>query len=143
MEEIGIVKSIDGPVAKVVLSRRNSCCDSCEKTSCDIPEEGIETEAINQAGAKVGQRVKVVMRPYTFVKGAFILYIFPLIALFAGAFFGKVYLSRLFEQTDSELLAAVGSIVAFLVSLLIVKLLSGRMSKNEEYRSIIESIMEG
>jgi sigma-E factor negative regulatory protein RseC len=143
MEEIGIVKSIDGPVAKVVLSRRNSCCDSCEKVSCDIPEEGIETEAINQAGARVGQRVKVVMRPYTFIKGALILYVFPILALFIGAFLGKVHLSRIFEKTDSELLAAIGAIIAFLASLLIVKLLSGRMSKKTEYRSVIESIVEG
>lgn len=143
MEEIGIVKSVDGPLARVVLSRRGSCCDSCEKESCDIPEEGVETEAINKAGAKVGQRVKVVMEPYTFIKGALILYVFPLIALFAGAFLGKIYLSRVFEKTDSELLAAIGAIVAFLASLLIVKLLSGRMSKKTEYRSVIESIVEG
>ena len=60
MEETGIVKSIDGVIAKVLVSRKSSCCESCEKDSCDIPENGIETEAINTAGAKVGQKVKIV-----------------------------------------------------------------------------------
>jgi sigma-E factor negative regulatory protein RseC len=143
MEEIGIVKSVDGAMAKVVLARRSSCCESCEKDVCDIPEEGVETEAINQAGAKVGQRVKVVMKPYTFIKGALVLYLFPVVALFLGAFAGKVYLSRLFEGTDSELLAAAGSLIAFSVSLFFVKIISGRMSKKTEYKSVIESIVEG
>ncbi len=143
MQEIGTVKSIDGHFAKVVLSRRSSCCDSCEKDSCDIPEEGVETEAINQAGAKVGQRVKVVMKPYTFLKGALILYAFPILALFVGAFLGKAYLNRVFEGTDSELLAAIGAIVAFVASLLIVKIISGKMARKTEYKSVIESIVEG
>jgi len=143
MEEIGIVKSVDGMMARVVLARKGSCCESCEKDICEIPEEGVETEAINQAGARVGQKVKVVMKPYTFIKGALLLYLFPVIMLFLGAFAGKVYLSRLFEGTDSELLAAVGSLITFFISLLFVKIISARMSKKTEYRSVIEAIVEG
>ena len=68
MEETGIVKSIDGINARVLVSRKNSYCESCEKDSCDFPENGIETEALNEAGAAVGQKVKVVMKSYTFIR---------------------------------------------------------------------------
>lgn len=142
MEEVGIVKSINGALAKVVVARRSGPCEECVKNVCDLPEEGVETEAINEAGARVGQRVKIVMKPYTFIKGALILYVLPVFALFAGAFIGKVYLTRLFEKTDSELLAVAGAFITFFLSLLVVKFLSGKMSRKTEYKSIIESIVE-
>ena len=49
MQEIGIVKSIDGSTARVMISRAESPCESCTQDTCTIPEKGIETEAINIA----------------------------------------------------------------------------------------------
>ena len=143
MHEMGIVKSIDGATAIVKVSKRTSCCESCEKDICDISEDGNETEAINEAGAKAGQKVKLVMKPYTFVKGAIVIYILPISALIAGAILGKMYLPGYFSGTDPDLLAVFGGFLLFLVSLLLVKLIVSRMEKKTEYKSVIESIMEG
>ncbi|HDH05807.1 MAG TPA: hypothetical protein ENH01_08860 [Nitrospirae bacterium] len=142
MEEVGIVKSIDGVTAKVVVSRKSSCCESCVKDTCDIPEKGVETEAINSANAKVGQKVKVVMKSYTYYKSAMLVYVLPVIALIGGAMLGKIYLPGYFSRTDPDLLAAAGGFFLFFVSLILVKVISGRMNKKTEYKSIIESIME-
>ena len=143
MEEVGIVKSIDGVTAKVVISRKNSCCESCVKDTCDLPENEIETEAINSAGAKVGQKVKIVMKSYTYYKGAMLIYVLPVIALITGSILGKIYLPGYFSQTDSDLLAVLGGFSLFFLSLISVKIISGRMNKKTEYKSIIESIVEG
>jgi sigma-E factor negative regulatory protein RseC len=143
MHEIGIVKSIDGVKAIVKVSKKSSCCESCEKEICDISEDGIETEAINEAGASIGQKVKLVMKSYTFVKGALVIYILPIIALIAGAILGNLYLPGYFSETDSDLLAALGSFLLFFASLILVKLIVSRMEKKTEYKSVIESIMEG
>jgi sigma-E factor negative regulatory protein RseC len=143
MDEIGVVKSIDGLNAKVLISRQGSPCENCTQDTCTIPEKGIETEAINAAGAKVGQKVKVVMKSYTFIKGPIILYIFPLIALIAGAILGKMYLSGYFSETNSDLLAALTGFLALFISILIVKFLTGRMNRKIEYKSVIKSIVEG
>jgi sigma-E factor negative regulatory protein RseC len=143
MDEIGIVKSIDGVIAKVVVARKSSCCESCEKETCDIPENGVETEAINAAGAKVGQKVKVVMKSYTYVKGAMIIYVFPVVALIAGAILGKMYLPSFWGGVDSDLLAALAGFLMLFTSLILVKIISSRMEKNTENKSVIESVLEG
>jgi sigma-E factor negative regulatory protein RseC len=143
MYEIGIVKSIDGTIAKVVVARKSSCCESCEKEICDIPENGVETEAVNTAGAKVGQKVKVVMKSYTYVKGAMIIYVLPVVALIAGAILGKMYLPSFWGGVDSDLLAALAGFLTLFTSLILVKIISSRMDKKTENKSVIESVVEG
>lgn len=143
MEEIGVVKSIDGITAKVLVARKNSCCESCEQPSCDIPDAGIETEAINAAGAKVGQKVKVVMSAYSYMKGALAFYVLPVFALIAGAIAGKVYLAPYFRSVDSDLLASISGFAALLLSLIVIKIIAAGMSRKSEYKSVIKSIVEG
>ena len=142
MHETGIVTNINGTMAIVKVPKRSSCCENCEKEICDISEDGIETEAINMAGAKIGQKVKLVMKSYTFVKGAILIFIVPVIALIAGAIFGKMYLPGYFTGTDSDLLAAIGGFLIFFASLILVKLILNRMEKKTESKSVIESIVE-
>jgi sigma-E factor negative regulatory protein RseC len=143
IEEIGFVKSIDGVNARVVVARKSSCCESCEKDVCEIPEDGIETEAINAAGAKVGQKVKLVMKSYTYFKGALLFYIIPLISLFAGAVLGKLYLPELVSVKDTDLLAAVGGLLAFVLSFIPIKIVTSKISKKTDYKSVIKSVVEG
>ncbi|GBE05879.1 MAG TPA: hypothetical protein ENH31_07500 [Nitrospirae bacterium] len=142
MEEIGVVKSIDGVNARVIMGKKSGCCDHCEKETCDITYNGVEIEAINAARAKVGQKVKIVMKPSTYLKGALLLYVLPLFALFAGAFIGKSYLPVYINGVDSELLAAFGGLLAFFTSLIFIKISSGRMNRKTENQSIIEEILE-
>jgi sigma-E factor negative regulatory protein RseC len=142
MESVGIVKSTDGHMAKVIVEMQGGCCDKCEKQSCDIAEKGVETEAVNAARAVEGQKVKVVMTPHTYVQGALVLYVFPVVALILGAIIGQMYLPSFMSIADPELLAALGGFVLFFVSLIIVKILSDRMEKKTEYKSVIQSIIE-
>ncbi len=141
MEEIGIVKSIDGVIAKVVVQKK-SACDHCEQNTCEVTDGGVETEAINAARATVGQKVKVVMRPQTYLKGALLFYALPVFALIFGALSGKVYLPAYFPGTDPDLLSALGGLLAFLLSLGLVRLLLGRMNRRTEYKSVIEEIIQ-
>jgi sigma-E factor negative regulatory protein RseC len=143
MISVGMVKSVDGATAKVVIEAGASCCENCEKESCDVEARGIETEAVNLAHAKVGQKVRVDMNTYTYFKGALILYILPLVALFAGAVLGKFYLPEYTGGVNSDLLSAGGGIFLFLFSLVFVKILSARMEKKTEHKSVIEWIIEG
>jgi sigma-E factor negative regulatory protein RseC len=142
MHEIGFVKSINGAMAQVVISRKKSLCEKCEKPACDMPEDGIETEAFNEARAGVGQKVKVVMKAYTFYKGALLIYVLPVFALIGGAILGKIYFPGYFSKIDSDLLAAIAGFIAMLLSILILKIVSGRMSKKTTFKSVIESIEE-
>lgn len=142
MEEFGVVKSIDGMSARVMVERRGGCCESCEKDACDIPDNGIETEAINAAHAKVGQKVKIVMRSHTFYKGALIIYVLPIVALIGGAILGKIYLPVFISVQDSDLLAALGGFIGLFFSFVVIKISMNAMDNKTEYRSVIESVLE-
>jgi len=142
MSETGIVKKTEGAYARVLVMRKASCCENCGKDSCDVPEQGVETEALNTIGAVKGQTVRVAMRPQTYYKGAMLIYILPVAALIGGAIAGQVYLPSLFDVQDTELMAAAGGFGAFFVSLIIVKLLAGISGKKKVNSPVIESIVE-
>jgi hypothetical protein len=54
MYEVGIVKSIEGATAGVIISREGSPCDHCTQDTCTVPEEGVETEADSDLLASLG-----------------------------------------------------------------------------------------
>lgn len=139
---VGIVKSVDGSMAKVVVEAGASCCEKCQKGSCDISTRGVETEAVNLAHAKVGQKVNVDMKTLTYMKGALIIYVLPVLALFAGAILGWDYLPAYFNNTDPNILCAEGGFFLFLLSFIFVKILAGRMERKTEHKSVIESIID-
>lgn len=141
MEEIGVVKSIEGVTARVVI-KKSSACDHCVKEQCDMEGMDFEVEAINAANARVGQTVKVVMRAQTYIKGALLLYILPVLALFVGAIFGKIYLPDAFRGISSETAAVIGGFLMMIISFLVIKVVSGKMDKKTEYKSVIEEIIQ-
>ncbi len=140
MEEIGIVKKVEGVTARVVI-KKSSACDHCVKDECDMESVDFEVEAINAANAQVGQTVKVVMRTQTYIKGALLLYILPILALFVGAIFGKIYLPDAFKGIGSETAAVIGGFLMMIISFLVIKVVSSKMEKKTEYRSVIEEII--
>ena len=97
MEEIGTVKSTQGMFAKVSVPRK-SVCEGCTAGTCTPDEQAMEIEAINKAKAKAGQRVRVVVKTYTYLKGSILVYGIPALALIAGAIIGKEVFSSYFKR---------------------------------------------
>lgn len=140
MDEIGIVKNIDGVIA-IVFVERKSACDSC-KAGCKVSDSGAEIEAINNAKASVGQKVKVVMKPYSYLKGSMLVYGIPALALIIGAIIGKEFLSVYFKNVDPDITSAISGFALFILSFVIVKLWSSRLEKKTEYKAVIAEILE-
>ena len=89
IEETGVVTKAEGITAKVLVQKRGSC-ESCAATGvCESSKGGMEIEALNPVQARVGQRVKVSIKPQVYLKGTMLIYGLPLIALLAGAILGK------------------------------------------------------
>jgi sigma-E factor negative regulatory protein RseC len=141
MEEIGVVISTHGPIAKVAVQRK-SVCDQCTAGTCHLTEGGAELEALNTARAKEGQKVKVVLKPYSYLKGSLIVYGLPLLALIAGAVAGKELLADSFKGLDPDLVSAIFAFGAFALSFLVVFLWSRRAEKKTEFKPVIEEILE-
>lgn len=111
-QQEGIVIALreDG-IAQVKTSRHNDCenCGACPGNSA------IVLDARNPLGAKPGQRVLVQVKEVNMLKSAFIVYLLPLIAIFAGAMLGGYLAERselpaLWLQVGGGALAFVGSV---------------------------------
>lgn len=140
MDEVGIVKSINGAIA-IVSVEKKSACDQC-KAGCSVSDSGVEIEAFNKVKAAVGQKVKVVMQPYLYLKGSILIYGIPALALIIGAIIGKEYLSSFFKGMDPDIVSAISGFALLILSFLIVKVWSSRFEKKTEYKPIIEEILE-
>lgn len=139
---VGIVMSVDGATAKVLVETDGGCCDHCEKEICYIKSRGIEMEALNLVHARVGQKVKLKMKTITYLKEVLLLFILPVFALLLGILLGRVYLPVYIHGIGADVLSAVGGFVLFGISLVLAKLLSRGMGKKIEHKPVIESIIE-
>jgi sigma-E factor negative regulatory protein RseC len=140
VEEVGTVQSVDGLLARVRVPRK-STCEGCTMGICKTDEQGMEIEAVNQAGARVGQRVKVSIQTFTYVRGTMVVYGLPAVLLVAGAVVGKEFMSRIFTHTDPDILSAVFGFAAFFISFIVVKLWSHAASRDTRSRPVVEEIL--
>ena len=141
MEEIGIVKSIEGPLSTVVVEKK-SMCEHCTAGTCHITEGGAELEALNEAGAMVGQKVRVELRSSSYLKGSMMVYGLPALALVAGAIVGKEMVGSRLWGLDPDLVSAIFAFGAFALSFVLVKLWSMGAEKKTVYRPVIKEILD-
>jgi sigma-E factor negative regulatory protein RseC len=140
MNEIGVVKSVDGVTAVVSVERR-SACEQCA-AGCKLTDSEADIEAINRVEAKIGQKVRVEFKPYSYLKGSIVVYGLPAIALVVGAVVGKEFFSGFFPASDPDIVSALFGFGAFIVSFLIVKLWSTRLETRIEHKPVIAEIIE-
>lgn len=133
------MKEVDTVHAVVVVDRK-SACDQC-KMGCKVTGEGAEIEALNLAHARVGQKVRVRMKPYTYLKGSLLLYGMPAVALVAGAVVGREWIAPILGALDRDLVSAVSGLALCFISFLLAKIISSRIEKNVEYKPVIDEIL--
>ncbi len=140
MEEIGIVENIQGKIATVKIPKK-TMCEECSLGICKSSEQSMEIEAFNYVDAHVGQRVKVVIKPYSYLKGTLIIYGIPALSLVIGAISGKEIFSAHFKNLDSDAVSAIFGFSALIISFLFIKIWSSLSAKRENLRSFIKEIL--
>lgn len=85
MTQTGIVSALlpDGR-AQVCVQRETACGGNCTSCNACIAKNEIFATAENHCGAKVGDRVTLSSRTSTLIGAAALVYLFPLVMLFAG-----------------------------------------------------------
>lgn len=130
--EEGIVTEIRANMA-LVRTTRSAACKSCSAHgSCNAVGEDMSVEAMNPAGARVGDRVLISIKTTSFLKVTLLLYALPVAALIAGAALGHNYGPRL--GIDASVLSALAGFGAFVASLIFVKFKGNRMAADDAYR---------
>jgi sigma-E factor negative regulatory protein RseC len=138
--EEGVVVRVDAS-GTWVKTLRSGACDSCSsKAACHSMGGGKEMEvaAVNPIGARVGDRVLLKMDTGPFLKGTFLVYLFPILLLVAGAAVGE-WTSRL-SGIDSPWPSALLGFGSLAVGLLLMKIIAGRLVKNDAYRPRIARV---
>jgi sigma-E factor negative regulatory protein RseC len=142
-EETGIVIKVDGIMAMVAVKKKDAC-DACSaKDSCtSTSEDEAVLEAINTARAEVGQTVRISMKPMTYLKGTMLVYGLPLVMFLAGAIAGQKIGEEYFRDTSTDLVAAAAGFAALFISLLIIKIWSGKTESRKANQPVIEEILK-
>lgn len=125
VEEVGLVKSTEGMVAKVLVERKNAC-EGCTSRMCKPADHLMEIEALNPLNAHAGQKVRVEILAYSYMRGSLIVYGIPVIALITGAVLGREIFSGFLKTLDTDSVSAIFGFGAFVISLLLIKVWSVR-----------------
>lgn len=92
----------------------------------------MEVEAVNVAGAKVGDQILLRIGSGAVLKVSFLLYVFPILLMLAGAVVGQV-LAPSFDINPSGLSATVG-MSFFLFSFFLIRRTGDRLARQKSYR---------
>jgi sigma-E factor negative regulatory protein RseC len=139
--EQGIVIKIDSRAAWVKTVKSGACKGCSARGSCHAlgSSDDAEVEAINEAGAKVGDRIVLSFKTSSLLKATFLLYVFPILLLLIGALMGQEighYID--FSPSGS---AAIMGFSFFFAAVFIVKSKANRLAKKNEYRPKVVKIL--
>ncbi len=111
MEQCGRVKAIKGRFAEVEV-RRSTACESCSAAHvCPSGRKDAVIRARNDAGAEVGDRVKLETPSGSVLKYAFAVFLFPLLLALAAF----LVVSSFSDETAAVISAVCGFALAFAV----------------------------
>ena len=139
--EQGTVIRIDTHTAWIKTTKTGACESCSAKSSCHALGGGkeVEVEAINEAGAHIGDQVVIGFETAALMKISFLLYIFPILGLIAGAIVGDA-LAPYFSMNNSLSSILIGGFVFFLCYLFIRKK-GNELAKDRSYRPKVIRIL--
>ena len=142
IEEEGVVIHTFDDKAKV-RTIRSSACEGCASESFCHPEKGTEmiTEVVNNIHAKVGERVKIGLKPGVYLKASFLVYMVPIIAFILGAIIGKEFAVSLSHTKDSDLWAIIGGALILIPTFILMRLYNKKIEKDRSYQPVILEVM--
>ena len=133
--EQGLVIEVIDNIANIKVGRHSDCsnCGACPGS------DSVIISANNKIGAKVGDKVTFEMREDNVLKGAFIVFVLPLIIAFIGVLLGRFIGKYMgFNINVSQI---TGGITAFLLSMIFVKLFDRAATTSEKSKPEIISIL--
>lgn len=137
VKEEGVVVAINGNMAKVKMEAKKGCdgCSLCSRVS----ETEMVLDAMIQKPVNIGDRVSITIKRGTIVKTAFILYMFPIMGLIGGYYFGRFFESLVHIQNRGELLPAMFGILFLVLCFIPIHFLDRWRKKKNKVDVLISS----
>jgi sigma-E factor negative regulatory protein RseC len=139
--EEGVVVRVEGADTRVKTIRGDACKSCSSNAACHTMGGGREMEvsALNPIGARVGDRVVLKMDTLPFLKGTFLVYMFPILLLVGGAALGEwISLSSNLQSPLPSVLFAFGGLAC---GLLFMKRIANRLAQKPDYRPRIVRVI--
>jgi len=139
--EHGIVIRTDAREAWVKTVKSGACEGCSARGACHSLSEGgdMEVNAINEAGAKVGDRIVLSFETSSLLKATFLLYVFPILLLIIGAAIGQE--TAPYFNVNSSGFSAVIGFSFFFAAVLVIKVKANKMAKKNKYRPKIIKVL--
>ena len=140
-EEGVVIKS--GASTAWVKTERSSACKACSaRGSCTSSEQSnaMEVEALNVAGAQVGDRIVLHIETSSLLKASFLLYVFPILCMLAGALVGHHGAEQL--QIDPSVVSLVLGLLGFGLAFVIVRRRQQAMAQTDTYKPKVIRIVQ-
>ncbi|MCL4471608.1 MAG: SoxR reducing system RseC family protein [Gammaproteobacteria bacterium] len=146
IETQAVVMKTEDSVAYVQAERKSSC-SGCSESNCGTSvlanffgQKAPLYRANNELGAKVGERVMVGLEESALFKGTLLLYMFPILLLFAGAVTG----GALAATADArEACSVAGAVIGLAAGFLWLKIFSARIGLGKKFQPVILSRIDG
>lgn len=141
--EEGVVFKMGAPgsgTAWVKTTRTNACesCSSRHACHAEEPSQEMEVQALNTADARVGDRIVLNISSTSLLKASFLLYVFPVLAMIAGAVLGQSV--ALGDGMNVSATAALFAFLAFGLAFLVIRIIGRQLAKNTRYQPEIIKI---
>ncbi len=145
MEEEGSVVKVEAGYA-IVKAERGSSCEGCgSKASCHAMSgsegKSMQIRAINEIGARVGDRVLVAIDSGVMLKSSFLIYIVPLVFMIIGGILGDAYAQSNMPGADADLVAGATGITFLILSFVLIKFWSKSVERKSKYHPKIMRIL--
>ena len=130
----GFILKLDGDFAKIRVSG-HADCDNCQ--SCNVAN--MEIVAYNPVKGNPGQKVRFIMIQENMIRISFMLFIFPLLSIFAGLYAGS-RLSFLLKFNETTLMT-LGAFLFLAAAIVIIYFYDKRYKRNKSnFPQVIEVI---
>jgi len=139
MEEEGVVIQAGENMARVRIKRSQACgaCQACARGDSD----SMETWALNSCGAEVGDRIWLKISSGELLRGSFVVYILPLLAMLLGLAIGNGLAFFLGLQSKVEQISALTGILFLGLSLFAIYRYGKRIKGSSRFRPQITRIL--
>ena len=142
IRETGLVLEEKGPYVVVRADESGNCAGCGAKGHCHAGGSGAKSvEAVNDAGAQIGDRVVISIPSADFLKAAFQVYMVPVFGILAGAAAGQFAGGGIFGAEAAGSAAGVGGILGAVFSIFLVRLWRRRNPEAGALRPRVERIL--
>jgi sigma-E factor negative regulatory protein RseC len=141
LTEQGVIEKTDARSAWVRVERSSACASCPSRSECNVETgRGLVVQVDNTAGCRAGDRVRLGMASGSFLRSTFMAYILPVVALVAGAFLGREFVSL--EGVSEDAASVITGFGAMALYFIILRRVDRKKSRNLQSSPCITAILD-